>query len=83
MYAVPDDFRFKVNGKPMAAKEPKPGMKGEAIVTTKTTINPVTVTEVKAGDRGECDHDVDAGSRQGTVSNAASPSRIWINAASR
>ena len=49
MYVVPDDFRFKVNGKPMAAKELKPGMKGEAIVTTKTTINPVTVTEVKEG----------------------------------
>jgi hypothetical protein len=47
MYAVPDDFRFKVNGKPMAAKELKPGMKGEAVVTTKTTINPVTVTEVR------------------------------------
>ena len=64
MYVVPDDFRFKVNGKPMAAKELKPGMKGEATVTTKTTINPVTVTEVTRGDSGEYDHNVDAGSRQ-------------------
>ena len=44
---MPDDFRFKVNGKPMAAKELKPGMKGQATVTTKTTINPVTVTDVR------------------------------------
>jgi LPXTG-motif cell wall-anchored protein len=47
IYIVPDDFRFKVNGKPMAAKELKPGMKGQATVTTKTTINPVTVTDVR------------------------------------
>ena len=44
---MPDDFRFQVNGKPMAAKELKPGMKGQATVTTKTTINPVTVTDVR------------------------------------
>ena len=44
---MPDDFRFMVNGKPMAAKELKPGMKGQATVTTKTTINPVTVTDVR------------------------------------
>ena len=47
VYIVPDDFRFKVNGKPMAAKELKPGMKGQATVTTKTTINPVTITDVR------------------------------------
>ena len=47
IYIVPDDFRFKVNGKPMAAKELKPGMKGQATVTTKTTINPVTITDVR------------------------------------
>ena len=47
VYIVPDDFRFMVNGKPMAAKELKPGMKGQATVTTKTTINPVTVTDVR------------------------------------
>ena len=47
IYIVPDDFRFMVNGKPMAAKELKPGMKGQATVTTKTTINPVTVTDVR------------------------------------
>ena len=47
IYTVPDDFRFTVNGKPMAAKELKPGMKGQATVTTKTTINPVTITDVR------------------------------------
>jgi len=47
VYIVPDDFRFKVDGKSMSAKELKPGMKGEATVTTKTTINPVTVTDVR------------------------------------
>ena len=46
-YIVPDDFRFNVDGRPMAAKELKPGMKGTATVTTKTTINPVTVTDIK------------------------------------
>ena len=44
---VPDDFRFKVDGRQMSANELKPGMKGQATVTTKTTITPVTVTEVR------------------------------------
>jgi hypothetical protein len=44
---VPDDFRFKIDGQQMSAKELKPGMKGQATVTTKTTITPVTVTEIR------------------------------------
>ena len=44
---VPNDFRMNVDGKQMAVKELKPGMKGSATVTTTTTITPVTVTEVK------------------------------------
>jgi hypothetical protein len=48
--AVPDDFRFTVDGKKMAVSELKPGMKGTAIVTTTTTIKPVVVTEVREGD---------------------------------
>ena len=44
---VPDDFRLKVDGKQMAVKELKPGMKGSATVTTTTTTTPVTVTEVR------------------------------------
>jgi len=44
---VPDGFRMKVDGREMAVKELKPGMKGTATVTTTTTITPVTVTEVK------------------------------------
>jgi LPXTG-motif cell wall-anchored protein len=46
-YTVPDDFRFTVDGRPMSVKELKPGMKGTATVTTKTTITPVTVTETR------------------------------------
>jgi hypothetical protein len=44
---VPDDFRFKVNGRQMSAKELKPGMKGQATISTKTTVTPVTVTEIR------------------------------------
>jgi len=46
---VADDFRFTVNGKQMAVRELSPGMKGTATITTKTTVTPVTVTEVKNG----------------------------------
>ncbi len=49
-YSVPDDFRFTVDGRKLSVKELKPGMKGTATVTTKTTtITPVTVTEIKEG----------------------------------
>ena len=48
-YTVPDDFRFTVDGKKMAASELKPGMKGTATVTTTTTIKPVVVTEIRHG----------------------------------
>jgi LPXTG-motif cell wall-anchored protein len=47
---VPDDFRFTVDGRPLAARELKPGMKGTAAITTKTTVTPVVVTEVKNGE---------------------------------
>jgi hypothetical protein len=46
---VPDDFRLTVNGQQMSVQELKPGMKGTASITTKTTVTPVTVTEVKNG----------------------------------
>jgi hypothetical protein len=46
---VNDDFRFTVDGKQLSVHDLKPGMKGTATVTTKTTITPVTVTEVKNG----------------------------------
>jgi hypothetical protein len=46
---VPDDFRFNVDGKMLSAQELKPGMAGTATITTKTTVSPVTVTEVKNG----------------------------------
>ena len=48
-YVVPDDFRFTVDGKKLSVTELKPGMKGTATVTTKTTLTPVTVTEIKEG----------------------------------
>jgi len=46
---VADDFRFMVNGQPLSVSELKPGMKGTATITTRTTVTPVTVTEVKNG----------------------------------
>ena len=48
-YSVPDGFRFTIDGRKLSVKELKPGMKGTATVTTKTTITPVTVTEIKEG----------------------------------
>ena len=47
--AVADDFRFNVDGKMLSVHELKPGMAGTATITTKTTVTPVTVTEVKNG----------------------------------
>src|SRR6476620_5481953 len=46
---VPDDFRFTVNGQQLSVHQLKPGMKGTATITTRTTTTPVTVTEIKDG----------------------------------
>jgi hypothetical protein len=46
---VAEDFRFMINGQPMSVRQLKPGMKGTATITTRTTVTPVTVTEVKNG----------------------------------
>src|SRR3954470_4621551 len=46
---APDDFRFTVNGQQMSVHQLKPGMKGTATITTRTTVTPVTVTEVRNG----------------------------------
>ena len=46
---VPDDFRFTVDGQQVSVRELKVGSKGTATITTKTTVTPVTVTEVKNG----------------------------------
>lgn len=46
---VPNDFRFTFNGKELSVLELKAGMKGTATITTRTTVTPVTVTEVKNG----------------------------------
>lgn len=46
---VPDDFRFTIDGNPVPVHELKPGMNGTATITTRTTMTPVTVTEVKDG----------------------------------
>jgi len=46
---VPDDFRFTVNGQQLSVHQLKPGMKGTATITTRTTVTPVTVTEVRNG----------------------------------
>lgn len=47
---VPEDFRFTVDGKQVSVRELKPGMKGSATITTRTTVTPVHVTEVKNGE---------------------------------
>ena len=46
---VPAGFLFTVNGQPLSVSQLKPGMKGTAAITTKTTVTPVTVTQVKSG----------------------------------
>src|SRR6476469_3406729 len=46
---VADDFRFTVNGQQLSVHQLKPGMKGTATITTRTTVTPVTVTEVRNG----------------------------------
>ena len=46
---VPAGFMFTVNGQQLSVQQLKPGMKGTATITTKTTVTPVTVTEVKSG----------------------------------
>jgi LPXTG-motif cell wall-anchored protein len=46
---VPNDFRFTVNGQQLSVQQLKAGMKGTAVITTRTTVTPVTVTEVKNG----------------------------------
>ena len=48
-YFVPADFVFTVDGKKMTVADLKAGMKGQATVTTTTTITPVTVTELRSG----------------------------------
>jgi LPXTG-motif cell wall-anchored protein len=47
---VSDDFRLTVDGQPLTVRDLKPGMKGTARITTKTTVVPVQVTEVKNGE---------------------------------
>src|SRR3954462_11953349 len=47
--SVPDDFRFTVNGQQLSVHQLKAGMKGTATITTRTTLVPVTVTEIKNG----------------------------------
>ena len=46
---VPAGFLFTVNGQQLSVGQLKPGMKGTATITTKTTVTPVTVTQVKSG----------------------------------
>ena len=46
---VADDFRFNIDGQQLSVRQLKPGMKGTATITTRTTVTPVTVTEVKNG----------------------------------
>jgi len=45
-----DDFILNVDGKQVSVHDLKPGMKGTATITTKTTSKPVYTTEVKNGE---------------------------------
>ena len=47
---VADDFKFTVDGRSLSVHDLKPGMAGTATITTRTTLIPVTVTEVKNGE---------------------------------
>lgn len=49
-YTVPEGFKFNVDGREVGVGELRPGMKGNATITTTTTVKPVTVTEVKNGE---------------------------------
>jgi hypothetical protein len=46
---VPEDFRFTVGGRQVSVHELKAGMTGTATITTRTTMVPVTATEVRNG----------------------------------
>ena len=46
---VADDFRFNVDGQMLSVQQLKPGMSGTATITTRTTVTPVVVTEVRNG----------------------------------
>jgi LPXTG-motif cell wall-anchored protein len=47
---VTEDFSLNVGGKQVSVQDLKPGMKGSATITTKTTSKPVHVTEVRNGE---------------------------------
>jgi LPXTG-motif cell wall-anchored protein len=47
-YAVPEDFRFTVDGKELSVHQLKPGMAGTATVTTLTTSKTVQVVEQRS-----------------------------------
>lgn len=44
---VTDDFKINMNGQTLGVHDLKPGMKGTAVITTTTSTQPVTVTEVR------------------------------------
>lgn len=46
---VPPGFVFTVDGRPLSVGDLRPGMAGTATITTRTTVTPVTVTEVRNG----------------------------------
>ena len=77
---VPDDFKFTVDGKQLSVHELKPGMAGTATITTRTTVTPVTVTEVKNGS-GQAGDRVEHHRRRRRRDSNPSRRAIWTNAA--
>lgn len=49
-YTVPEDFRFTVDGKELAAAELKAGMEGTADVANATAVKAVHITEINMGE---------------------------------
>ncbi len=48
-YTVPENFRFNVDGKELAAADLKAGMEGTADVANATAVKPVHITEINMG----------------------------------
>ena len=64
----------------MSVRELKPGMKGTATITTRTTVTPVTVTEVKNGTVVQCERSGPS-SYEPTRASRCSPKGTWTSAA--
>jgi hypothetical protein len=49
-YAIPDGFKFHMDGRDLGVADLKPGMPVKATFTTSVTTTPVTVTDIRKGE---------------------------------